>query len=218
MTPTAAWYDVPIAGLPFPVRQQRRERVLPDGYGADRGYQQRDGGQFDTPDEVFAWCGAAVLLSPAYLQSVGLLRRALLPLLRGHRPLLAGTLAGVAVRLRARVGRPPRALGLVDRGVPLFAHYVERNRLLMLTRNAPLSLAWREAGRHLLITGSYARRDILSSLPRPADRRSRPSAAGCSRWAPTSASPRGPRPTAAASAASAPSTTTNSWRSGSTKP
>jgi len=49
-------------------------------------------------------------------------------------------------------------------GSRLSAHYVERNRLLTLTRNAPLALAWKEAGRHLLITGSYARRDILHPL------------------------------------------------------
>ena len=51
-------------------------------------------------------------------------------------------------------------------GSRLFQHYDERNRLLTLTRNAPRALALREAGRHLLITGSYARRDILVPLVR----------------------------------------------------
>jgi hypothetical protein len=46
-------------------------------------------------------------------------------------------------------------------GSKLFQHYDERNRLLTLTRNAPPALAVREAVRHPLITGSYARRDIL---------------------------------------------------------
>jgi hypothetical protein len=49
-------------------------------------------------------------------------------------------------------------------GSRLFQHYDERNRLLTLTRNAPPGLALREAGRHLLITGSYARRDIVVPL------------------------------------------------------
>jgi hypothetical protein len=51
-------------------------------------------------------------------------------------------------------------------GSRLFQHYDERNRLLTLTRNAPPALALREAGRHLLITGSYARRDIVLPLVR----------------------------------------------------
>jgi GT2 family glycosyltransferase len=34
--------------------------VLTAGYGADRGYQEIDHGQYDTPEEVFALCGCAV--------------------------------------------------------------------------------------------------------------------------------------------------------------
>jgi GT2 family glycosyltransferase len=41
------------------------------GRGADRGHGQVDDGRYDTPSEVFAWCGAAVLLRRAYLDTVG---------------------------------------------------------------------------------------------------------------------------------------------------
>jgi GT2 family glycosyltransferase len=41
------------------------------GRGADRGHDQVDDGRYDTRSEVFAWCGAAVLLRRAYLDEVG---------------------------------------------------------------------------------------------------------------------------------------------------
>jgi hypothetical protein len=49
-------------------------------------------------------------------------------------------------------------------GSQLFQHYDGRNRLLTLARNAPPSLALRESLRHLLVTGSYAQRDIVAPL------------------------------------------------------
>src|SRR4051812_11109962 len=55
-------------------------------------------------------------------------------------------------------------------GSPVFAYHVERNRLLMLTKNAPAGLAARQAVRFLLVTALYARRDILG----PVLRRRRP--------------------------------------------
>jgi hypothetical protein len=164
VTPTPAWYDVPIAGLPFPVLNNAGNLLLPDGYGADRGYQQRDGGQFDTSDEVFAWCGAAVLLSRPYLQSVGLFDERFFLYYEDTDLSWRGRAQGWRyVYVPESVVRHQHSASSVE-GSRLFAHYVERNRLLMLTRNGPLSLAAKEAGRHLLITGSYARRDILSPL------------------------------------------------------
>ncbi len=164
VTPTADWYDVPIVGLPFPVLNNAGNLLLPDGYGADRGFQQRDGGQFDTPDEVFAWCGAAVVLSRQYLQSVGLLDERFFLYYEDTDLSWRGRAQGWRyVYVPESVVRHEHSASSVE-GSRLFAHYVERNRLLMLTRNAPLSLAAKETGRHLLITGSYARRDILSPL------------------------------------------------------
>ena len=49
-------------------------------------------------------------------------------------------------------------------GSPLFHHFVERNRLLMLTKTAPWRLAASAAGRFVLSTGSYARRDIVGPV------------------------------------------------------
>ena len=164
MTVNPTWFDVPVAGEPFAVVNNVGGVLLADGYGADRGYQEPDRGQFDRPEEVFAWCGAAVLLSTRYLASVGLF---------DERYFLYYEDTDLSWRGRAQgwrylyvpesVVRHEHSATSVE-GSRLFAHYVERNRLLTLTRNGPLALAGREAGRYLLITGSYARRDIFSPL------------------------------------------------------
>jgi hypothetical protein len=57
-------------------------------------------------------------------------------------------------------------------GSPLFDYYNERNRLLTLTRHADRRTAAKALVRYLLVTASYARRDIVSPLlrgqtPRP---------------------------------------------------
>src|SRR5581483_309832 len=45
--------------------------LYPDGRGGDRGFRERDRGQFDAPAEVFGACGASVLLRRAMLDDVG---------------------------------------------------------------------------------------------------------------------------------------------------
>jgi GT2 family glycosyltransferase len=158
------WYPVTLDGEPFDVVNNVGSVLLADGHGADRGYLQRDEGQFDQVEEIFAWCGAAVLLSRPYLQSVGLFE---------DRYFLYYEDFDLSWRGRAEGWRYLYVPGAVVRhvhsassveGSRLFQHYDERNRLLTLTRNAPPGLALREAGRHLLITGSYARRDIVVPL------------------------------------------------------
>jgi hypothetical protein len=46
-------------------------------------------------------------------------------------------------------------------GTPIFQHYVERNRLIMLIKDAPRDMAVRAVWRYLLTTLSYARRDLV---------------------------------------------------------
>ena len=49
---------------------------------------------------------------------------------------------------------------------PLTAHYNERNRLLTLTRHADRRTIAKALARYLLVTGSYARRDVVSPVLR----------------------------------------------------
>ena len=164
VTPAPAWYEVPLDGEPFDVLNNVGSVVLTDGHGADRGYLERDDGQFDEVEEIFAWCGAAVLLSREYLETVGLFEDRYFLYYEDFDLSWRGRAEGWRyVYVPASVVRHVHSASSVE-GSRLFQHYDERNRLLTLTRNAPPALAVREAVRHPLITGSYARRDILAPL------------------------------------------------------
>ena len=164
--PEPRWYPVRLGGEPFDVLNNVGSVVLADGHGADRGYLERDDGQFDRVEEVFAWCGAAVLLSRAYLEQVGLFDDRFFLYYEDFDLSWRGRAQGWRyLYVPASVVRHVHSASSVE-GSRLFQHYDERNRLLTLTRNAPAGLALREAARHLLITGSYARRDILVPVVR----------------------------------------------------
>ena len=111
--------------------------VLADGHGADRGYLERDAGQFDEVEEVFAWCGAAVLLSREYLETVGLFEDRYFLYYEDFDLSWRGRAEGWRyLYVPASVVRHVHSASSVE-GSRLFQHYDERNRLLTLTRNAP---------------------------------------------------------------------------------
>ena len=161
-----SWYPVPLGGEPLRVVNNVGSVLLDAGYGADRGFLEPDRGQFERAEEIFAWCGAAVLLSRRYLRSVGLFDDHFFLYYEDFDLSWRGRSQGWRYLYvpQSVVYHRHSASSVV--GSRLFAHFTERNRLLTLTRNAPPGLAWKEAARHLLITGSYARRDVLSPLAR----------------------------------------------------
>ncbi len=166
VTREPAWHRIALGGDPFDVLNNVGSVLLADGHGADRGYLERDDGQFDEVEEVFAWCGAAVLLSSEYLERVGLFEEHYFLYYEDFDLSWRGRAQGWRYfYVPGSVVRHVHSASSVE-GSRLFQHYDERNRLLTLTRNAPTGLALREVGRHLLITGSYARRDILVPLAR----------------------------------------------------
>ena len=159
-----AWVDVEMEGEPYDVVNNVGSVLIEGGYGADRGYLQRDEGQFDEPEGVFAWCGGGVLLRRRYLEEVGLF---------DERFFLYYEDTDLAWRGRSRgwrYGYVPESrfrhihAATSGEGSALFQHYVERNRLLMLTKNAPRALAAGAVARYVLITASYARRDIVAPV------------------------------------------------------
>ena len=161
-----SWYEVPLGGEPVDVINNVGCTLVEDGYGADRGFLERDDGQYEQREEVFAWCGAAVLLSGRYLEDVGTF---------DERFFLYYEDFDLSWRGRARGWRYLYVPGPTVRHVHsastiqdsrLHHHYSERNHLLMLARNAPASLAARAAVRHVLVTASYARRDVFRPLAR----------------------------------------------------
>ena len=168
--PEPRWVTVPFWGEPYDVVNNAGSVVIDDGYGGDRGFLEVDRGQFDQPVEVFNWCGGGVLLRRRYLEEVGLFDERFFLYYEDTDLSWRGQLAGWRYRyvpdsvLRHLHGAS------AGEGSDVFAHFVERNRLLMLLKDAPPRLAYGAPLRYLASTASYARRDIA----RPVLSRQRP--------------------------------------------
>ena len=126
--PTGSHVDV--SGPGYDVINNVGSVIVRLGFGADRGFLERDIGQFDEPEEVFAWCGGgpcscAVRTSKRSASSTSgsssTTRTPTWP--GGDGPKGGGT------------GTCPTSLirhihaASSGEGSPLFQHYVERNRL-----------------------------------------------------------------------------------------
>jgi len=166
------WHTVPLEGRPFDVINNVGTVLAGDGYGADRGYLERDHGQYDTPESVFAWSGGAVLLTASYLADVGLFDEQLFLYYEDVDLSWRGRERGWRYRyVPESVVRHVHAASTVE-GSLQFDYYNERNRLLTLTRHSDRRTVAKALARYLLITGSYARRDVVSPVlrgqaPRP---------------------------------------------------
>ena len=168
--PAPTWHDVVLKGPPYDVINNAGSVLVNGSWGADRGFLERDTGQYDEPQDVFAWCGAGVLFRPSYLADIGLFDERFFMYYEDTDMAWRGRARGWRYRyVPTAVMRHLHAATSVE-GSPLFQHFTERNRLLMLTKNAPAPLVARAAGRFLLSTASYAVRDIV----RPPTRGHRP--------------------------------------------
>ncbi|CAI7975853.1 Glycosyltransferase family 2 protein [Frankia sp. Hr75.2] len=147
--------------------------VLTDGYGADRGYQQIDTGQFDNPEEVFTACGNGMAMRTELGQALGWFDDDFF---------LYYEDTDLSWRIRARGYQIRYVPGAVLRHVhsassvewsPLFVFHTDRNRLLMLTKDATVRTAVSAVTRYPLTTASIAVRtwrQALRSRSRPAVR------------------------------------------------
>ncbi len=163
---TPRWVAVPLVGPAYDVVNNVGSDLVDGSWGGDRGFLEPDSGQFDDPREVFAWCGAGVLFRPAYLREVGLFDERFFMYYEDTDLSWRGRARGWRYRyVPGAVLRHVHAATSVE-GSPLFHHYVERNRLVMLTKNAPWRLAAGAAARFVLSTASYARRDVVRPVLR----------------------------------------------------
>jgi GT2 family glycosyltransferase len=164
--PEPDWHTVPLDGRPFDVINNVGTVLAGDGYGADRGYLERDHGQHETPESVFAWSGGAVLLTARYLAEVGLFDEQLFLYYEDVDLSWRGREHGWRYRyVPESVVRHVHSASTVE-GSPRFDYYNERNRLLTLTRHADRRTVAKALARYLLVTGSYTRRDVVSPLLR----------------------------------------------------
>jgi hypothetical protein len=137
--------------------------VFRDGYGADRAYQELDRGQYQRPEEVFAFCGGAVLLRTGALREAGIFDEDFF--LYYEDTDLSWRLRALGWEIRYQpeaVVRHIHSASSVEWS-PLFVFHTDRNRLLMLTKNARTGLAVREVLRYPLTTISLALREVARS-------------------------------------------------------
>jgi hypothetical protein len=137
--------------------------VLTNGYGADRGYQEVDRGQYDSAAEVFALCGCAVALRTSAGREVGWFDEDFFLYYEDTDLSWRLRAAGWAIRYEpSAVVRHVHSATSVEWS-PTFVFHTDRNRLLMLVKNATAGLALREVGRYPLTTGSMALRTVRTA-------------------------------------------------------
>src|SRR5262249_51352308 len=129
------------------VIQNAGSLVLSDGSGGDRGTGEEDRGQYDRREEVFAACGAAVLLTRPMLDDVGALDPAFFAYYED-------TDLSWRMRLRGwKIVYEPEAVvehthsGTSIEWSPFFTFHADRNRLFMILKNAPPTFALRSFAR-----------------------------------------------------------------------
>ena len=164
------WVHVRIPPVPFDVVNNVGSNLFAGGFGGDRGFLEVDDGQYDEPTDVFAWCGGAVLLKRSYLDDVGTFDVRFFLYYEDTDLSWRGQLRGW------RYVYEPSALVRHHHaqssgvGSELFRFSTERNRLLMLAKNAPARLAWRSGLGEVrrAVTGTirhYVLRPLTLRLP-----------------------------------------------------
>lgn len=139
--------------------------LLSDGSGGDRGSGEVDEGQFETGEEVFGFCGAAVLLRRDALDDVGTFDETFFAYYED---------TDLSWRLRLRGWKilyDPRAV--VEHGhsktnrewSDFFLFHVDRNRLLMILKNAPAPLVARSFSALGLRAARLRRPPPVSDVP-----------------------------------------------------
>jgi GT2 family glycosyltransferase len=160
--PDPADVDVEVAGDVglVDVLNNAGSMVFRDGYGADRAYQELDRGQYQRPEEVFAFCGGAVLLRTEALREAGVFDDDFFLYYEDTDLSWRLRALGWAIRYQPEaVVRHIHSASSVEWS-PLFVFHTDRNRLLMLTKNARAGLAVREVLRYPLTTVSLALREV----------------------------------------------------------
>lgn len=135
-----------------PVVQNAGSVVLPDGAGRDRGtivvgtevFYESDNGQFDMVEDVPAFCGAAVLLRREALQEVGLFDDSFFMYYEDTDLSLRLRSAGWRIVVAPMATVRHRHSATSVEWSPRFCYFTERNRLLMLIKNADPALAAKE--------------------------------------------------------------------------
>lgn len=158
----ARWVDVELGGPIVDVINNVGSELTSDGFGADRGYQQLDGPAFDEPADVFAWTGGAVLLRRKYLDEVGRFDERLFMYCEDLDVSWRGARRGWRYRyVPSSVVRHVHAASSID-GSRFKRFHDARNHLVVLSTHTSSACTARAAAKYLIVTASYARRDVVA--------------------------------------------------------
>lgn len=140
--PTDVEFEVPPGARVVDVINNAGSIVLQDGSGADRGFQEVDTGQYEEAGEVFAACGNGMALRTAAAREAGWFDDVFFMYYEDTDLSWRWRSRGWAIRyVPSAVLRHIHAASSKEWS-PRWIFHVERNRLLMLTKNATATLAW----------------------------------------------------------------------------
>jgi len=149
--------------------------VFPGLHGGDIGFKEVDFGQYETPREVFSFCGGAVALRADTLRDVGLFDPSYFLYYEDMDLSWRMRFAGWKIQyVPTSVVRHEHAFSSGEWS-PFFRFWVDRNRRLTLVKNAPRSVAVKA------ITGAtvWAIRDSFVPVLRSLIRFRRPNLGAC---------------------------------------
>jgi GT2 family glycosyltransferase len=138
--------------------------VFSDGYGADRAFQRVDDGSYDEPADVFTFCGNGVAFRREVLQQVGLFDDDFFLYYEDTDLSWRVRAAGWDIRYEPSAVLRHHHAASSGEWSPVFRFHVDRNRLLMLTKNATWRLALPQVVRYPLTTGSMGLRALRQGL------------------------------------------------------
>lgn len=158
------WFTLALPDEPDDIVNNAGSCLFQNGYAGDRGFLERDQGQFDAPDEVFAWCGGAVLLRGAYLADVGLFDERFFLYYedtdlawRGHHKGWRYAYVPTSVVRHEHAATS-------GAGSAFFRFYVDRNRLLTLAKNAPAPMVRHAVRKELFPMAKALVREVGSGV------------------------------------------------------
>ncbi|MFM8382524.1 MAG: glycosyltransferase, partial [Actinomycetota bacterium] len=131
------WIEIETGPERIDVINNAGSELYRGGSAGDRGFLERDRGQYDEPAEIQAWCGGAVLLRKEYLDAVGLFDESFFLYYEDTDLSWRGLLQGWRYRYVPQSVVRHRHAQSSGVGSDLFRFQVERNRLLVLAKNAP---------------------------------------------------------------------------------
>jgi len=175
--PQPQWVDVRVDDE-FDVINNAGSSLFPHAFGGDRGFLERDRGQFDSVVETFGWCGGAVLLRRSHLETIGVFDERLFLYYEDFDLSWRGRLRGMRYLYQPASVIRHRHAATSGEWSPLFRFHTERNRVLVAVKNAPAGVAARAVAgetRRLLaaVAGHVVRPVVHLRFPRYAEPRLR---------------------------------------------